>query len=68
MTLTRKKNKVKDDERIKAIIEKIKVITNGIPENSDMPHEALLQYRDDLHKLIELLDNRLKKIKSTLPQ
>lgn len=68
MAIIRKKTKVKDDEKIKAVIEKIKILTYNIPESSDMTHQDLLQCRDELRNLIELLDDRLKKSKSMLPQ
>lgn len=68
MAITRKKTKVKDDEKIKAAIEKIKILTYNIPESSDMSYKDLLQYRDELRNLIKLLDDRLKKSKSMLPQ
>lgn len=67
MTFMRKK-KVKDDEKIKAVIEKIKILTYHSPENSDMSQKDLIQCRDELRKLIELLDDHLKKSRSTLPQ
>ena len=66
--ISKKKYKVKDDERIIAVIEKIKILTHDAPENSDMSYQDLIQCRDELRKLIELLENRLKKSKSTLPQ
>ena len=68
MTLIRKKTKVKDDEKIKAVIEKIKMLTYNSPENSYISQKDLIECRDELHKLIELLDDRLKKSKGTLPQ
>ena len=68
MATIRKKNKVKDDEKIYAVIEKIKILTYNITEFSDISHQDLLQCRNDLQNLIELLDDRLKKRKSKLPQ
>jgi len=68
MATIRKKTKVKDDEKIKAVIKKIKILTYNIPESSEMSHQDLLLCRDELRNLIELLDDRLKKSKSMLPQ
>jgi hypothetical protein len=68
MAIMRKKTKVKDDKKIKAVIENIKILTHNIPESSDMSHQALLQCRDELRNLIDLLNDRLKKSKSLLPQ
>ena len=66
--ISKKKYKVKDDERIIAVIEKNKILTHDAPENPDMSYQDLIKCRDELRKLIELLENSLKESKSTLPQ